>query len=329
MALTLVTGSTGRIGKHMVASLIASGKRVRALTRTAGSRKLPGVEMYLGDMRDAGSVKGVMRDVETVYHLAANVDFTSNWKDMYAANVTGTKNLIELALESEVKRFVFASSIAAMGKKLSHIPADESEPCRPGDPYGKSKLEAEQLLLKAHEENGLPVSIVRPAMVYGRDFFEGYLYVMSGLESGKMPILGSGQNHIHFVHVSDLIQGLRLAADKKKAVGEVYIIADREAKTQEWLLNTTAAALGVEPPKRHMPVALVKTLTFFHEKKAGLMKVKPKIVREHIDQLAMDRAFSIDKARKELGYEPKIDIGSGIREMVLWYKSMKRQKESS
>lgn len=315
--IVLITGATGRVGKNLLNALLDQGENVRVLIKE-GMIEKENVEIFYGDMLDKESLKKATDGVEIIYHLAAVVDYLAPKDLMFNVNVIGTKNLLEV---SKAKKFIYLSSTATMGKKLKEIPANENTPCHPSDFYGETKLEAEKLVKEA---GGI---IIRSADVFGPDFTEGYDYVISGLENGSLPIIGDGKNFIQWIHISDLIQALLLAKENGKT-GEVYIVAGKEVKTLNECLELLSKYLSVEPPKKHVSKFLAKAIVNYKMFKARIKKERPKVIPEYINKMTANRSFDISKAKKELGFEPKIDYEEAAREMVEEYKKLNQQKEN-
>jgi nucleoside-diphosphate-sugar epimerase len=312
----LITGGTGRIGKHLVNALVNQGEKVRVLVRK-GMIENENVEVFYGDILNKESIKKAVDGVDVIYHLAAIVDYLAPKDLMFNVNVIGTKNLLEV---SKAKKFIYLSSTAAMGKKLKEIPANENTPCHPSDFYGKTKLDAEKLV---KESGG---TIIRSADVFGPGFREGYDYLIEGLESGNLPIIGDGKNFIQWIHINDLIQALILAKENGNS-GEVYIVAGKEVKTFNECVELLTKYLQVEPPKKHVSKFLAKTKVNFNMLKAKVKKERPKVISEYVEKITANRSFDISKAKKELGFEPKVSYEDAAREMVEEYKS-KKQKEN-
>jgi nucleoside-diphosphate-sugar epimerase len=312
----LITGATGRVGKHLINALVKEVEKVRALVKE-GIIENENVEIFYGDVLNKESLKKAVEGVDVIYHLAAIVDYLAPKDIMFNVNVIGTKNLLEV---SKAKKFIYLSSTAAMGKKLKEIPATESTPCHPSEFYGQTKLEAENFVKEA---GGI---IIRSADIFGSGFTEGYDYVISGLEDGSLPIIGNGKNFIQWIHISDLVQALLLAKENGKP-GEVYIVAGKEVKTLNECLELLAKYLNVETPKKHVSKFLAKTMVNYKVFKAKIKKERPKVIPEYINKMTANRSFDISKAKKELGFEPKISYEDAAREMVEEYKS-KQQKEN-
>lgn len=313
----LVTGGTGRIGKHLINALIKQGETVRALV-LEGMVENENVEIFYGDVLNKEALAKAADGVDVIYHLAAIVDYLAPKDLMFKVNVIGTKNLLEA---SKAKKFIYLSSTASMGKKLKEIPANENTQCNPSDFYGKTKFDAERLVKEA---GGI---VIRSADVFGQGFTEGYEYVISGLENGVLPVVGDGKNFIQWIHISDLIQALLLAKENGKP-GETYIVAGKEIKTLNECIELLCKYLNVETPKKHASKFLAKTAAKYKVFKAKISKERPKIIPEYIEKMTANRSFDISKAKKELGFEPKVSYEEAAKEMVEEHIKSKQEKEN-
>lgn len=312
----LVTGATGRIGKHLVDSLVNKGESVRALVRS-GTVDNESVELFYGDLLNVESLKKAVDGVDVIYHLAAETDYLAPKEKMFEVNVQGTKNLLDV---SKGKKFIYLSSTAAMGKKLKEIPATEKTPCHPSDYYCQTKLDAENLVKQA---GGI---IIRSADVFGSGFMEGYDYVISHIDNGNMPVVGDGKNFIQWIHIDDLIQALLLAKDSGKP-GEVYIVAGKEVKTLNECFALLAKYLNVEPPQKHVSKFMAGTMAKFKIIKSKVNKTRPSVIPAYIDKMAANRSFDISKAKRELGFDPKVSYEDAAEEMIVEYRKSVSDKQ--
>jgi nucleoside-diphosphate-sugar epimerase len=311
----LITGATGRIGKHLVNALLKQEEKVRVLIKE-GMVENENVEIFYGDLLNKGSLKNAVEGMNVIYHLAAVVDYLAPKDLMFNVNVIGTKNLLEV---SKAKKFIYLSSTAAMGKKFKEIPANENTPCHPSDFYGQTKFEAEKLVKEA---GGI---IIRSADVIGPGSFVNDV-VISKLEEGKLPFIGDGKNFIHYIHINDLIQALLLAKENGKS-GEVYIVAGKDVRTQKDCWDLICKYLNVPPPTKSVSVSLAKIQAYSKLLKFKINKKQPSIIPEYVEKITANRSFDISKTKKELGFEPKVSYEDAAREMVEEYKKLKQQKE--
>ena len=218
----LVTGGTGFIGSHLVDTLVSKGEDVRVLVReTSNKRYLIGkeVEFVYGNLEDMDSMKAVVENVNAIYHLAGmlgkGINSRYEYEKLRRINVRGTENLLEACLTEDIHRFVHFSSVAAIGHTESI--ADETTDCNPIDPYGQSKYESEKVALKFFNDYKIPVTIVRPSMVYGPRETTNKAKFFQSIQKGTFRIIGNGQNLMSFVYVDGVVQGCLLAAQKKKS----------------------------------------------------------------------------------------------------------------
>lgn len=314
--IDLVTGASGRIGRHLIQTLLRNGDEVKVLVKE-NMIDNENVEVFYGDLLDKESLKKAVEGVDTVFHLAAMTDYLAPKEDMYKVNVVGTQNLLDV---SKGKKFIYLSSTAVMGNKFKELPLNESTPCKPSSFYGKTKLEAENMVKQA---GGI---IVRSPDVFGPGFTEGFDFVLAGLESGQMPVIGDGKNFIQWIHINDLVQGLNLAKNLGKP-GEVYIVAGKEFKTLNELLALLSKYMGVEPPKKHTMGLIAKAKAHSNVLKGKLSKERPEMIPEYVNKLTANRTFDLTKAKTELGFEPQIGYDESAKEIVEDYKSRSQKEE--
>lgn len=300
----LVTGASGRVGRYLIEALVERGERVKALVMHFDAAPKH-VEIVRGNLLDKNVIAEALKGVDVVYHLAALLDYTAPKKRMFDVNVTGTRNLLEA---SHASKFIYLSSTAVYGYHTNPL-ITESTPCNPSGYYGKTKLMAEQLVLK---KQGI---VVRSPDIFGKGFHEGYDYVIMRLKEGRMPIIGSGNNKIHWIHIDDLVQALVLAKDRGRP-GEIYLVAGKDAKPQKELLALLTKHLGVEAPHRHVPKYLASAVAHYEVLMSKLKGSKPNVLPEHISKITSDRVFDISKARRELGFEPKVGYADAAKELV-------------
>lgn len=322
MDIAAVTGGTGLPGRHLVADLLEDGRRVRVLTRDReGAREvLPETaELVEGDVADPSAAGEVVEGADEVYHLAALFTEAGIPDERYReVNVGGTRNLLEAARETGADRFVHCSTVGV----LSHVedpPADETSPHDPGDVYQRTKLEGELAALAYHREHDLPVSVVRPTPIYGPGDLR-LLKMFRLIQKGLFPILGSGEPCFHMVYATDLARGFRLAAERPEAVGEVFIVGGPDYYSLNELTAMIAEELDVEPPRLHLPYAPFHWLGAAVEKVCVPLGIQPPIFRRRVAFFRNNRAFSIEKARRVLGYEPEVDTREGLRRTIAWYR---------
>ena len=318
---TLVTGASGFIGKHLVRTLLEQGRDVRCLVRkTSDTRYLEelGVELFYGDLLDKDSLKDIAKGVNIVYHLAGEI-YSNRCKDFYRVNFDGTRNLVEVCRTEKLEKFVFLSSIAAVGPNRKRgILLNEQSPCKPLDPYGRSKLQAEQLLIQFLEKNVFPVVIIRAPTVYGPLGKSIILKkILDKIRTGHFITLGNGNNLRSMCYIDNLIQGLMAAERSSNSGGEVYFISDERAYTYNEIFQKIAEQFEATLKESHLPRWLGEICGFAFKliSITGLYAL-PLYMAWH---MVLDMACDIKKAKELLNYKPRIETKEGIERTVKYF----------
>jgi dihydroflavonol-4-reductase len=316
----LVTGSTGFTGGYLVRALVEAGYPVRVIVRSAAkAATLPrGVEVLEADIKDAAAVARAAEGVGIIYHLAAAYREASHRESAYRqVNVGATQNLLQAAAIHGVERFVHCSTVGVLGH-VANPPADETTPYSPGDPYQRTKCEAEVLALAFARDRGIPVTVARPTAIYGPGD-QRLLKMFRMIANGTFVMLGRGDVYYHMVYIDDLVEGLRLLAHHPAALGEVFILGGERYYSLKKIAGLVAEYLEVSPPRLHLPAWPVQMVGTLCEKICVPLGIEPPIYRRRVDFFTKSRAFSIEKARRLLGYRPEVRLVDGLRETMDWY----------
>jgi 2-alkyl-3-oxoalkanoate reductase len=220
------------------------------------------------------------------------------------------------------RRFVHVSSITVHGVDIDGS-ADEITPLRGGsDPYSKTKVAGEYALQQMIEDTNAPVTIVRPGLIYGPRDTNSFGRFARLIEQGKMPIIGSGRNHLPLIYVKDVAQGILLASEVEQAIGRAYLLVNHEPVTQLAYFAAIAKELGVAPPRLHIPYRLALTLGATAELVGHLahMQQPPPLMRFGLQQIGGENRFIISRARAELGFSPRVNLTEGVRQSIAWYR---------
>jgi UDP-glucose 4-epimerase len=257
----LVTGGLGFVGRHLTEVLLALGKQVTVLDNacTATDTTPPrGARLRIADIRDSSEITAAVTGVDVVFHLAANANGTLSITDPrldFEINAVGTFSLVETLLNSTIRKLVYVSSASVYGTP-QRFPMDENHPTRPFVPYGASKLSGEVACLALHNARGLPVVVGRPFCIYGsganpqEEMVEVGRYLRWHLNDQPIQIVGDLDRKTRdFVHVSDVVIGLLMIADRAQ-VGEVFNIGSGREISMRQLVDTIGAATGREPAWR-------------------------------------------------------------------------------
>jgi nucleoside-diphosphate-sugar epimerase len=320
----LVTGGSGFLGSHLVEALVARGARVRALVRLTSRvdhlQEL-GVELVRGDLEDVQSLQAAVRGVERVYHCAALAADWGSWEAFRAANVTGVRNLLEAALAVGVSKFIHVSTSDVYGHP--DAPVDETAPYRlRGWPYGDTKIEGERLVWDYHREHGLPVTVVRPVNVYGPRSSSFVMEIVDLLKSGSMIHLGGSHNPAGLTYASNVVDVMLRAGDSAVSVGQAYNASDGSHVTWRQYVDRLAEIVGVPSPRIVVPYRLAYFVGWAMEKVYGALRIqtRPLLTRMVVEVFGTDQGFSIEKARRDLGYEPRVDFDKGMRLVEAWLR---------
>ncbi len=278
-----------------------------------------GIEVTPGDLVDAASVNHATRDVEVVYHIAAIYRQAGLPDDRYRAiNAEAVRTVIAAAARHGARRVVHCSTVGVHGDVMQP-PANEDAPLRPGDVYQWSKLEGETLARRAAAETGVEVVIARPSGIYGPGD-RRLLKLFRGVARRRFVVLGRGEIYYHLTYIDDLVEGLQLCGDAPAAAGRTYILAGAEVTTLNELVRLIAGEAGVAPVSVHLPVWPFWIAGAICEAVCRPLRLEPPLYRRRVDFFTKSRAFDITRARRELGFAPKVTLREGINRTLAWYR---------
>ncbi len=307
----LVTGASGFIGSHLKRRLQEEGHRVYGLGRS------PGQEVRL-DIRDTQKVLEFIREeqIEVVFHLSAALgSHPGGEKYIMEVNYRATKNLAE-GLRGSLVRFIFFSSTGVHGNVPPGKPADETTPPSPISPYEKSKALAEEAVLEA-KEKGLMAWIIRPGWVYGpgdRRTFKLFRFLMK-----NTPLPGSGRNHQQPIYIDDLVEAsLRFLNDPPSPI---YIITGEEVLTVKELVKIACSSFGCKEDRLFFPVTPILIASYPLRWLFSLAGREAPITPAKVSFFVINREFSVERAKRELGFSPKVNFKAGTERAYQWYKS--------
>jgi nucleoside-diphosphate-sugar epimerase len=314
--LSLVTGASGFVGSHLVRELLAEeGHRVRALTRRPASADgIPGVETRLGDVRNPQSLHEAVDGVDVVYHCASAAGSAVAPHEVYDTALLGTRNLLEALRQRGTGRAVLLTGVIVLGAR-SHDGATEDQPYhRSGDLSHDVKIEIEQMAWEYERQHGVDVTVLRPGLIYGPRDRRNLPQMIRALRGGKFAYIGSRDNVMPIVYVSDMVQAMRLAARTPEARGRAYHITDGTRTTLGEFIDCLAGLLDCKPPKTVLPFFVPYLGCPFFESLAALRLYRGRapITRTNLNFLGYSRHFDISRAQKELGYKPTIFYKDGL-----------------
>jgi len=311
----LVSGATGFIGGHLCRALRERGAAVVALTRDprrASALETLGCELRRADLCTPSTLQGAAVGCTLVVHAAAWVGSKADLHAIHATNVEGTGNLLAIARDARVRRFVHISSCAVYGS-LQRMGITEDTPTRmTGRPYHDSKVEAEALVLAASSGPGPASVIARPSQVYGLDSPHFTLRPVEALRAGKLVLIDRGRHMCKPIYIDDLVEALLLCAIVPGIEGQSFNLSQGDPVPWREFFGAYADMLGTPKiPSLPYPLALAGAalLELF-----GALRGRPTTIdRDVIRSMRSDNSFANDRARRTLGWEPRVDLREGMR----------------
>ncbi len=329
MQKALVTGSNGFVGSHLVRLLLSKGYEVHCLVRYFSDiSALEGLDitLHIGDVREPATLQMPVTGMNYIFHLAAKLLVTTQ-ADFDGTNVEGTRNMLAAANQYSkptLNRFLLVSSLAAAGPNKEPIPYEETVALNPISWYGKSKKKEEELTMSYADR--LPVTIVRPAIVYGeREQDLSQIYPL--VEYRIQPKLGLEKKAEVAVYVEDLVRGMVAAAESDKAIGQAYFLNHAEMLSSKAIVQNIGAAMGkknglvIGVPdfviKASAPLA--ELIYYFDSKRAKMTKDKALEVTQQY-WLA-----SPAKAKRDFGWASEFTFLKGKQKTLIPYVAEKKQ----
>ncbi len=321
----LITGAAGFIGGEMARHFASKGLRV------AGS-DLPGkpadhlarhaVPLFPADVTRREDCDRLLRDVSprAIVHCAAAMGGSVPRAEFMRVNVGGTSALSAAATAAGVRRFVFISSVTVHGMPARSGVTEDSGVHSIGLPYADSKITTEEVL-RSHQARGdLDVTILRPADVYGPRSGEWVVKLVEMLRARKMILIGGGAGLVNLTYVDNLSDAVLASLALPSTFGEPYLITDGAPVTWKRYLADLAQAASAPPPRLSIPLALAWPLVVAMEATLPLAGKRPPLGRMGLRLLSSRTSYSIDKARRELGWKPAIGYEEGMRRVAAWIR---------
>jgi nucleoside-diphosphate-sugar epimerase len=322
---TLVTGATGFLGSALITELLRRqpGEEIRVLARDeAKARRQFGdaVTIIAGEINDWEQVRRAVDGAGIIYHLAGRLYHPSTPANLYyQTHVEGTRNLLAACEgQSQLRRIVHCSTTGVHGVTGS-TPAAEDAPFAPTNPYEETKLQGELLVLRAYKERGLPVSVVRPGLVYG----PGDLHLLSffsAIKKGLPCLIDGGKALIHPIYIDDMTEAFLLCAERPQAIGRSYNIAGERPVSFRGLVSSIARALGKPSPGWSIPLWLANLASDCFTMLPGCKGENAPLTRSRVQFLTNSRVYDISRARRELGFAPRVGLEEGIKYTAQWYQ---------
>jgi nucleoside-diphosphate-sugar epimerase len=319
----LVTGASGFIGGRLAERLATEeGVRVRAMVRHAKkAERLQKLELEIvqADLLGLESLREVIKGCDLIFHCAAVVRETGDRNEFLQTNVKGTENILNVSRDAGVKKFIHFSSVSVYGMNPPDR-ADETTPFQPcGNLYCDTKIGAEKAVWAAHHKARLPVVVIRPANVYGPYSNPWTIRPIKLINSGQMMLINGGTGVCNYVYIDNLLDATLIATKRDESVGEVYLVSDGMAVTWKEFFGYYAR-MAQKPRIRSVPEWLGKAIALGMEVTSKLSGKPPKLTREAVGFLTREARFSIEKARCELGYQPRFSLEEGMKLTEQWLR---------
>ena len=315
-----VTGAAGSLGTSVVELLMSEGCRVVGLVRAqrqAAELEAKGAGAVVGDVRNRADVERLAEGVDAVLHLAAWMGASGGMPEAHAVNVEGTENVLRAASSRGVRRVVLASSIAVHGPVIEGEVTEETPVRAIGDPYGDTKLAAEQRAREVAAQEGIELVVLRPTMIYGPRSGSWTLIPIQTIRRGLPTVIGSGGDLLDAVYVDDVARAFVLAARVPEAAGQTFLIGGERT---DWNTFFGHYARMYRTRLRRLPEAPVKGAARLAAAVTGSVTGRPRVIPESIDVMTSRATYNRGKAAAVLGYEPSVDLAEGMRRTERWLR---------
>lgn len=318
---TLVTGATGFAGRALVAALRADGHAVRAFVRKSArpeavaALEALGATIATGDVRDEPSIEAAARGVEVVFHCARLEDPRAARAELEATNLVGTENLLAACRRAKVRRVVYLST-ADVTQGLEHRPYVDEDLAQPAD-FLDARTETRALaedLVVAASDDVIETVTLRPGWLWGVDDTCLTPRLAHAAKTGSFLWIDGGSALCATTNVANLVAAMKLAATVADAAGGTYYLTDDERISAKEFLTRLASAIGVKLPRVSAPFALAYGLAWLGER----FSERPSRLRSEVAAHGRSAHFNVQRARKELGYAPVVDVSEGLRQVKAW-----------
>ncbi|MBI2572059.1 MAG: NAD-dependent epimerase/dehydratase family protein [Candidatus Schekmanbacteria bacterium] len=312
-----MTGGTGFLGKAVTTRLIAAGHEVTLLCLPRESvAARAGLHLVTGDITRPDTLVGLFADHDAVVHLAGAVGYGQKMSVCLAVNRDGTRNVAAAAVAAGTRRFIHLSSVSVYGR-VAGVPITENAPrLRTGEPYGDTKIDAEEVLEDFVARGELAVTMLRPTVIYGPGDEKFLPKLAQNLLSGKARIIGDGDNSVDLIHVDDVALIVEQLLRREDTIGAVFNVTNPDNCTWRELLAAVADELGVSPPRTRLPYGAALIVAGALEWIAAIRGKEPALTRYAVRVIGRQYYYVVDRLQRDLGFVPCVEVRDGVRECV-------------
>ena len=324
-----VTGASGFVGHHMVRFLQACNYPVIAITRSKKyyENSIDNVTVRQADILNRSQVEAAISGADVIVHNAGVIDPHGSKHQLINTNAYGTKLLLEIASQANIKQFIHMSSLSVITGLSDCYNVDESkEPKKSGEAYGDSKILAETFAKSFDNKNNMPVTILRPGFIYGLHENSWVTRLVNSLKNNQVMIIGDGSKETNLIYVDNLCEATRLCILNPASYGETFNLTDGFKVTKKELIDTFTRNLALQPVTKHVNpklafyvCSLVTAISPVLSKSA--QKKLARLSYPAYRLMGVNQGFSIEKAKNILGYKPIVSFDEGMQKTLEPYKS--------
>ena len=337
----LITGASGLVGNHITHYFSRYEKNIYCLVRNGSSinfiKDLP-VKIIYGDITDLASLENHFKGMEWIIHTAAKVTDWGNYEDYYLTNVTGTLNVMKAALSNHIRNVIITGSVSSYGEENSSVLKDETFGFRSHYPYAfdrilpsgmnhyrDTKAEATRQAIAFAKQHGINLTVMEPVWIYGENEFNSGFYEYLKIAKSGIPFMpGCRSNTFHVIYAGELARAYWLAFQKQLTGIHRIIIGNPQPDNMQSIFELLCREAGIKKPRNIpkwiiYPVAVIMESIIFMLKRTS----PPLLTRSRVNMFYDSIGFSTVNAEKLLGFRNQVDLETGIRKTIHWYKENK------
>ncbi len=332
----LVTGGGGFLGGAIVRALLNRGDQVRSFSRgDYPSLRALGVELFRGDLAEEAGLRRAVQGCEVVFHAAAKTGIWGPLREYFQTNVEGTRNVLAACRSQGVPRLVYTSSPSVIfdGRDMAGVNESVPYPRRYLAHYPRTKAEAEKRVLAANSE-GLATVVLRPHLLWGPEDTQLVPRILERGRKGRLRRIGNSECKVDSTFIDNAAEAHLAAADRLKpnspVAGKAYFISNGEPYPLWDLINRILAAGGISPVKKTVSPQMAYALGCVLEGIYSVFRLpgEPPMTRFLAEELSTAHWFDISAAKKDFGYEPRVNLEEGLKHLKVWLEIKRNPRPS-